>query len=562
MARQWLRLVFFGVKNDERLNFLAVFLFFALINALVYFTVSNVSSSDDQWFYFKIAKLLSENGFDAIRNFQGAYFTELSQSGYSYAVGLYHYFFIPFTFFGGIIGLKIAGFLLATAVPVLSCWVLRKFEIKWAFVWVVLFFYFFGGHNFAFRMFLNRPFVIIDALVLFEIYLISQRKHYLVFFVSLLHVWWHPATFWLPFFLAVCFEVILLLYDRRSNYRTTTASLAGSLGAFLLFPSHSHTFLSPLNPMRFLETLFSFVYGLGSGPKIIEGAENYKGDVLEMLQKNEILFACMLFFIVISIAFYIHWRRNDKEISNEVGRVSIVTGYIFLIVIVFLLGFVFSKRFEDLLVPLVMLGTAIIFQALWRDGYIKIDGLVVKKSVFVFLGIFIFASVGNEILNLRQTIGSDDKHLKYEKAGEWFRKNTEKGEIIFNTDFGQFNRLFFYNSDNRYIVGIEPKNMYEYDKNLYWLWHNITLYGVVNDEEDYGKNNLNENTKDKSEDEIRVFMVKNSSEISSIIKNRFQSRYIFFDGESFFKKEVAEDKNNYNLAYEDKDGGISIYEIK
>jgi hypothetical protein len=548
-------------NSNEYFSFVAVFLFFLVLNTLIYFTVSNVSSGDDQWFYFKMAYLLRTEGWGAIVHFKGAYFTELVQGGYAYAFGLYHYFLIPFTFFSNkIVGLKLSGLFFASLVPALTYSTLRKFDFKNSLVWVTTFFYALASVNFTFRLFLNRPFVLDGALLMLEIYLINKKKYWAIFFVSLINTWWHPATFWLPLVLVSCFEVIRLMHKRKLDLRLIGASIAGSLGGFMFFPPHSHTFLSPLNPFYFIKTLFSFVYGLGSGPKIIEGAENYKGDIFGLLGQSEILLILLVFYIVFSVIIYLNRRNNGEDLDGREDRIILRESVFFITSIVFL-GFVFSKRFEDLLVPIVLLASLIAFQMLWDSGYLKVESMVVKKiirySFLVLLAIF----VSNRILDIRNTIGSDKKFLNYEKVGNWLKNNTQQGEIVFNTDFGQFNRLFFYDSWNNYIVGLEPKNLYEYDQEYYWLWHNITLNGAASDKANYA-----EEAKGifdgKGEEDAKTIMLKNAHDIALTVKNIFKSEYIFFDQDTFLRRELDKDSDEYELAYQDKAGGIFVYKVK
>lgn len=550
------------IRNSEYFSLLFVFLFFLIINSLIYFTVSDVSSSDDQFFYFKIAYLLRTEGWSAITNFQGAYFTDLSQSGYSYGAGLYHYFLIPFTLFSNkILGLKLSGLVIASLVPSIVYWVFRKFNFKNSLIWIVLFFYALASFNFSFRLFINRPFVLIDALFLLEIYLIIKKKYWIFFLISLIHVWWHPATFWMPIMLAICFQAVSALHNKRNDLKIILAAFVGSLGAFLLFPRHSHTFLSPLDPFHFIEKLFSFVYGLGSGPKIIEGSENFKGDIFGLLSQSNIIFIFLIFIIVFSIILYLYRRKNEGEDLDKDKNRVILREYVFLLTLIFFLGYVFSKRFEDLLVPIVMLGSIISFQILEENKYFSVKSSVAKKAFLYSFFIFLIIAGGNRILDLRNQFGGDKNLSGYEKAGNWLKDNTNKGDIIFNTDFGQFNRLFFYDSWNRYIVGIEPKNLYEYSEDYYWLWHNISLYGIAENGEN-GKIMMEDMTKGKSEEEIEKIMVVNSKKIASVIKNKFQSQYIFFNGEPFLKKELEKNKDEFELAYEDKEYNIFIYRIK
>ncbi len=539
-----------------------VFLGFLILNAAIYFSVSGVSSGDDQWFYFKIADLLRTDGWQSIVNFKAAYFTDLSQSGYSYGVGLYHYFLIPFTFFGNkIFGLKLSGLVLASLVPAIAFFSLKKLKFKNPIFFTLFFLYIIGNTDFSFRLFLNRPFVLIDGLILLEIYYIHQKKYWSVFILAIFNTWWHPATFWLVPFLALVYQVARVLNQKKLDYKVLLASLVGSFSAFFLFPNHSHSFLSPLNPIYFIKTLFSFIYGLQGGSKIIEGSENYKGDIFAFLIQNPIIFFLIILYIAINILLYFKSRNNKQKTDTADDERITLRQYSFILTIIFLLGYLFSKRFGDLLMPLILLDGCIMYELIEEKKYLIIEKVVFKKILLYSLFVFALFVLTNRILDLRNVFMKPQDFTKYERACDWLKENTQKNEIIFNTEFSQFDRLFFYDDRNRYIVGLEPKNLYAYSSEYYWLWHNITVYGVLNGESDFGREQFTAETENKNDDDIKKIMIKNSTEIAPVIKNKFGSEYIFFDGNSFFKKEVEKNSDNYRLVYEDRDGGIYIYKI-
>jgi len=53
-------------------------------------------------------------------------------------------------------------------------------------------------------------------------------------------------------------------------------------------------------------------------------------------------------------------------------------------------------------------------------------------------------------------------------------ENTLPGERIFHTDWDDFPRLFYYNTQNTYIVGLDPTYLQLYNPELYDLWVDIT----------------------------------------------------------------------------------------
>jgi len=53
-------------------------------------------------------------------------------------------------------------------------------------------------------------------------------------------------------------------------------------------------------------------------------------------------------------------------------------------------------------------------------------------------------------------------------------QNTPAGERIFQTEWDDFPRLFFYNTHNTYLIGLDPTYMQLYDAGLYDQWIEIT----------------------------------------------------------------------------------------
>jgi hypothetical protein len=58
----------------------------------------------------------------------------------------------------------------------------------------------------------------------------------------------------------------------------------------------------------------------------------------------------------------------------------------------------------------------------------------------------------------------------YAGSSHWLEQNTNEGELVFQTDWDDFPRLFFYNTHNTYLIGLDPTYMQMYDQDLYDLW--------------------------------------------------------------------------------------------
>ncbi|MFL6229232.1 MAG: hypothetical protein ACJ741_10675 [Pyrinomonadaceae bacterium] len=65
----------------------------------------------------------------------------------------------------------------------------------------------------------------------------------------------------------------------------------------------------------------------------------------------------------------------------------------------------------------------------------------------------------------------------YRAGIEWIRANVPPGETVFNTDWDDFPKLFFYDPTHAYVSGLDPTYLYDYDQNheLSKLYEQITL---------------------------------------------------------------------------------------
>jgi hypothetical protein len=71
----------------------------------------------------------------------------------------------------------------------------------------------------------------------------------------------------------------------------------------------------------------------------------------------------------------------------------------------------------------------------------------------------------------------------YRGGVEWLSKNADKGELILNTDWDDFPKLFFYNPDLAYVSGLDPTYLLDKNQKLNELYAKITIGKDLSDEE-------------------------------------------------------------------------------
>ena len=152
---------------------------------------------------------------------------------------------------------------------------------------------------------------------------------------------------------------------------------------------------------------------------------------------------------------------------------------------------------------------------LWQT--IAIAGIAVTLGVALFL-------------NLRATIrdiAQSKPHNYYRAGAEWMRSNLAPGQIVFNTDWDDFPRLFYFDPAHAYVSGLDPIYLYDKDPALSKLYEAITL----GEEDDPGP----------------------------LIRDRFGARYVFTDnshGEFF---DNARASGWFEIVYED--GDCTVFHI-
>jgi hypothetical protein len=105
------------------------------------------------------------------------------------------------------------------------------------------------------------------------------------------------------------------------------------------------------------------------------------------------------------------------------------------------------------------------------------------RSSNIFLSVLSFAvvaSITTSISPARAAIDRSKPYGLYANASAWLEENTPANARVFQTDWDDFPRLFYYNTHNTYLIGLDPTYLQLYDADLYDLWVDITQGDVEN----------------------------------------------------------------------------------
>lgn len=105
--------------------------------------------------------------------------------------------------------------------------------------------------------------------------------------------------------------------------------------------------------------------------------------------------------------------------------------------------------------------------------YARVRGGAPALAVFVMLALTAQAFV-NARVTANDIAGSAPPE-QYRKAAEWMNANIPPGEIIFNTDWDDFPRLFYFAPRHAYVSGLDPTYLYDKNRDLSRLYEGITV---------------------------------------------------------------------------------------
>lgn len=81
---------------------------------------------------------------------------------------------------------------------------------------------------------------------------------------------------------------------------------------------------------------------------------------------------------------------------------------------------------------------------------------------------------GVTFLGAYQQIAEEAPYDTYRVSASWLARNSLHEELIFTADWDDFPRLFYFNTHNTYLSGLDPYFLYARDKTKFSLWKELT----------------------------------------------------------------------------------------
>ncbi len=503
-----------------------------LIWRLQFSTRSICCGDFDGYYHIKWSRLL----WEGIRNhhfppqFIWLPLTTLSPKDYVDHHLLFHIFQIPFTWFRDLrLGAKIATTIFASLAMFSCYWLLVRYQIRFVFVWLVALFACSAPFLYRINMAKAPPFAIIYLVI--GIHLLFKRKYWpllpLAFAFTLTY-----DMFLALLAAAVMWTAVVGWADRKFDWQPFVFVVGGIAAGLIInpyFPLNLHLLYEHL---KIKLTLSDFSTKVGN--------EWYPYETWEFIGNS---FVACVSMLVGYIAFEPSERRRSQQplffllfstmLLVLTARWRRIAEYWPPFAVIFaafsLQPWVTGARSEIARLPADILEELKPFLDLHESAEAT---SVRRRRELIGVGVaavFVLLLALPLYWNLRGTIKdiADSEPPNHYKAGmDWVRANVPPGDIVFNTDWDDFPRMFYFDPTHRYVSGLDPTYLYDRNADLSRLYDRITL----------GK----------------------ESDSAPLIRERFGARYVFTDNSDdhadFFAH--AMESGWFDVVYEDKDCSI------
>jgi len=495
------------------LIFLVAFLF------LFYLQYNSAFADPDSFYHIKISEVLRDQGI--LDKFPWLKYTVLNDS-YTDQHWLYHVLMVPFvSFLQPIVGGKVYTVLLGAILITVFYWLLKKLHVKWApaFALVLLL-----VNPFVFRISLLKAPVFSLLFLLIGLYLIFSYRYKSLFVLSFLYVWSYGG-FLLILLMTGLYALIsfLLTHSPRHYFRNFFRDKDVKLFLASLLGVSAGVIINPFFPqnLKFYWQQLVQIGIINYQDKIGVGGEWYPYKFTELIP-NTIFVSLILVFAL--LMFFLKIKKQRR-----------VTITLFILFSVFLLLTLKSRRYVEYYVPFAVLFGAVIISRFWQmpemQEMLKTfrQNFRQRRLLMIVVGMYLvivipFVAI-RDIKSNKTSLDQGIPSTKFAAAMTWLKNNSQPGEIVLHSDWDEFPVLFYHNSHNYYIVGLDPTFMYNYDQSLYWKWVNIT----VGEEKD---------------------------NLYPIIKNDFQASFVFLETDHTAMDNNLQQTANFQLEYQDSQAKI------
>ncbi len=416
---------------------IGLFALFVILLTYIQFSTPNLVGIDG-YFHIRFAQIMRQQGL--LPAFIWLPLTILNAQDFYDHHFLFHILMIPFTYGDLRLGAKWIGVIFPTLAFLMAWILLRGQKVYYASLWV--FGFFAVAEGFLYRMSMARVQSISLLMLLLILHITLTRRYRWLLPLSFVFIWLYDA-FLLVLIIGGAYTLMSWILERRLNIRPLLyISLGLSLGLII----------NPYFPNNVIFIYHHILPKLIATTTIRVGGEWFPYDTWALVKTSSVA--------LLTFAAGVFALGLNKQ------RMNTATATLLFITLAYGLMLLKSRRFIEYYPAFSLLFCALAWQPLFNQWPKKI----IPTILVLILAIAIYFNIGLTIKELQDT----NPYQRYQQASAWLKTNTPAKSRVFQTDWDDFTMLYFYNTHNTYILGLDPTYMQSYDQDLYELWRDIT----------------------------------------------------------------------------------------
>lgn len=465
------------MQNNSFIRFLRSGIFQALLLYIVSFIILStiIFSTDaflgtDDYYHARIADQIIEQRQLRL-DFPWLPRTILNNDDFTDHHLLFHLYIAPWVHSWGIEGAKYATVSIVAGIFVAVFILLRGIGVRFAVLWALALFGL--STPFMYRLLMIRTQGASLLMLIIGLHLLFQKRFRWLLPLAFGYAWLYNG-----FVLLLGFVLLYVVAEWVTNKRFAWRPIAYCAIGLLLGLS-----INPYFPRNFTFIVEHLSAKVDIESSVRVGNEWYAYQTSTLLNNST---GALIILVLGILAPY--FKPNHRRDSAELTL---------LLVMILTLYMVFkSRRFIEYFPAFALLyGASNMGRGSWNIHQFIPNWLVeraftfqqqkLSATIFVSVGL-IFVLVGTGGYFGIKTIGDlieDAQNARdvetYAGASEWLQTYSPEGALVFQTDWDDFTRLFYHNTHNVYLVGLDPTYLQRDDPPLWDQWVSLTQGEVI-----------------------------------------------------------------------------------
>lgn len=433
--------------------------------SLVQWSSPNVVGVDG-YYHIKMAWIMAQQGWRILLpiEFPWLQLTILNPAEFTNHHLLFHLLLAPFTFGDLRIGAKLAAVIFGSVALLMAYQLMAENRVRAPLLWLIVALA--SAGPMLYRLSMTRRQSLTLLLLLLALLVAFRRRPRWLAPIGFAFAWLFDGF---PILLGVCGAAFLGLWweERRPTWGLIGYPALGVLLGNLINPYFPNNIL--FSYLHMLPKVLQLV-GLQHGDDVIRvGNEWYPYSLPFVFE------ATWLAVLLVPAGFVPILMDVRPSRLRKLDGAVIALG---IIAVTFLLMYLRSRRWVEAEPVFATLFCAFAWSRALPDRMVEgLKRLVTPRrelAISAFVGLTLLPLLYWTVVEARRDVRGTRDYARYQAGATWLALNTPPGARVFATDWDDFPELFYWNTHNTYLIGLDPTYMYLYDGPLYLRWRAIT----------------------------------------------------------------------------------------